>query len=232
MAPSIDSAAPRLEPLLVAEGRYVVFHAGRECGEERWHIGHFGDHLIVTGAHELVAPHPFPNRQEYRIALSTAFRPLAFEVLWRVGDRTVRAQHAAAGPRWHAKIEYGGHAREQEGDFPEPCEIESTSPLFQQFILSRRDFQLGGEHEFPVLRIGPPLMAVSPERMLLRCVERGQYATPWGEVAARRYVVSLPPQDERDGYSFWASEDDVVLESFEGPETRSTWMKLVEYRRG
>ncbi|HTK31327.1 MAG TPA: hypothetical protein VL332_05140 [Candidatus Saccharimonadaceae bacterium] len=217
-------------PLRVAEGRYVVFHGGRECGEERWRLGHAGDHLIASGEHELIAPHPFPNFQGYRLRLTEDFRLLGMEVEWRVGPRVVRATHEAGGGRWRARLEYEGQTREQEGDFPDVCEVESTSPLFQRFILSRRDFALGGEHEFPVLRIGPPLMAVSPERMKLRCVERADVDAPWGRVAAKRYIVSLPPAEESEGYTFWADANDVMLESFEGPEPNATWMKLVEHR--
>jgi hypothetical protein len=231
---SLGSLFPSPPPrqTLVAAGRYAVFHAGIECGEERWQIEHTGDRLIVTGTHELVSPHPFPNRQEYRVTLTPTWRPLGLEVLWHVGSRTLHARHAADGANWRARIEYEGQTREQHGDFPDPCEVEFTSPLFQQFILSRRDFQLGGEHEFPVLRIGPPHMAVSPERMLIRCVERGTYDAPWGRVAAKRYVVSLPPHGEEEGYGYWADEQDRMLESFEGPEPGVTWMRLVEYTRG
>jgi len=101
--------------------------------------------------------------------------------------------------------------------------------LSNAFLLARRDFAVGGEHEFPVLRIGPPLMAVSPERMLYRCVELGQHAAPGGPVRAKRYVLSLPPRGEDEGYTFWADEDGFVLETFEGPEPRVTWMRLVEF---
>jgi hypothetical protein len=227
-APPPDS----IEIAAVAAGRYAIFHAGCECGEERWRLDHADDHLVLTGEQVLEAPHPFPNRQHYRVALTTRYRPLGLEVHWRVGERQLAARHAGEGGRWHARIEHAGQVREQEGDFPDFAEIEFTSPLFQQFILSRRDFQVGGEHEFPVLRIGPPLMAVSPETMLLRCVELGEVSAPWGRVSARRYVVSLPPRPESEGYTFWADEHDRVLETFEGPEPRDTWMKLVEYTAG
>ena len=104
--------------------------------------------------------------------------------------------------------------------------------MFQQFVLSRRDFQIGGEHEFPVLRIGPPHMAVSPERMRIRCVERAELVSPWGRVPAKRYVVNLPPRPEAEGYTYWADEHDRVLEMFEGPEPARTWMKLVDHVAG
>jgi len=133
---------------------------------------------------------------------------------------------------WRVRIEYGGQVRDQEGDFPDLCEVEYGTHLFNTVMLARRDFQIGGEHEFPVLRIGPPLMAVSPERMLYRCVERGSVETPFGAVAAKRYVVSLPPGPEEQGYSFWADEDGLVLESYEGPDRSRPWMRLVELRRG
>ncbi len=217
---------------MVAAGRYRVFHGGRECGEDRWRLDHAGDHLVMSGEQLIEAPHPFPNRQLYRMELTPDFRLLGLEVLWRVGERELRARHAAGEGRWRVRIEQAGRVHEQEGDYPSVAEIEFTTPLTQQFILSRRDFQIGGEHEFPVLRIGPPLMAVSPERMLLRCVEAGEAASPWGVVRARRYVVSLPPRGESEGYTFWADEHDRVLETFEGPEPRSPWMRLVEFVAG
>ncbi len=215
----------------VASGRYAVFHSGAPCGEDAWQVEHAGDVLIVTGVQELAAPFPFPNRQEYRVTLSPAWRPLALEIAWHVGARTLVARHAADGARWRVRIQADGQVREQEGDFPDACEVEFTTPLFVQFMLARRDFQVGGEHEFPVLRIGPPYMAVSPERMLLRCVERGVFDSPRGPVAAKRYAVSLPPRGEDEGYTLWADEHDVVLATFEGAEPRTPWMTLVEHRR-
>jgi hypothetical protein len=72
-------------------------------------------------------------------------------------------------------------------------------------------------------------MAVSPERMLVRCVERGPVLTPRGRVEARRYVVSLPPCGEDEGTTFWADRQGIVLETHEGPEPSVPWMKLIEY---
>jgi hypothetical protein len=213
----------------VASGRYIVFHAGQECGEERWRIELSADGLVATGEQELVAPHPFPNRQQYRASLSSMMRIRGLEVLWTVGTRTVRAEHAAEAGIWRVRIEAEGHAREQSGDFPDGCEVEYGTHLFNTFILARRDFQLEGEHEFPVLRIGPPLMAVSPERMLYRCVEVGMFTGPAGPVRAKRYVVSLPPRGLEEGYAFWADEDGFVLESYEGLDLSRPWMRLVEY---
>jgi hypothetical protein len=99
-------------------------------------------------------------------------------------------------------------------------------------LLARRDFQVGGEHEFPVLRIGPPWMAVTPHRMLYRCTDHREFDGPLGAVPAKRYVVTVPPAPEEYGYSFWADEDGFVLESYEGLDASRPWMKLVEYRRG
>ena len=227
----ISSALPFVRGRTV-RGRYAIFHAGIECGEDRWQIEHAGERLIVTGEQQMVAPHPFPNRQQYRATLSDAWRPTSLEVLWEVGGRSLRALHAAAGARWRVRLEYGGETREQEGDFPDYCEVEFTTPLFNTFVLARRDFAEGGEHEFPVLRIGPPLMAVSPERMLYRCVERGEHAAPGGPVPAKRYVLSLPPRGEDEGYTFWADDDGIVLESCEGLDLSRPWMRLVELSRG
>jgi len=216
----------------VLAGRYALFHAGEECGTERWRIEIVDDHLAATGEQEMVPPHPFPNRHEYRATLTHGWRITGLEVVWTVGPRVLRATHAADGTMWRVRIEYGGQVREQEGDFPDYCEVEYATHLFNTFVLARRDFQVGGEHEFPVLRVGPPYMAVTPDRMLYRCVEKGMFAGPSGMVPAGRYVVSLPPRGEDEGYMFWADENGIVLESYERPGQMQPWMRLVEYQRG
>jgi Putative glycolipid-binding len=222
-------ATPLTEPLV--SGRYAIFHGGRESGEERWQVMRTPDGFVVTGEQLTYAPHPFPSRQEYRATLTPAWRLTGLEIVWTVGDRVVRSTHAAEGGMWRVRMEYGGQVREQEGDFPDYCEVEYGTHLFNAFILARRDFGVNGEHEFPVLRVGPPLMAVSPERMLYRCVERGVFETPLGPVQAKRYVVSLPPAPETEGYTFWADEEGFVLESYEGHDRSLPWMRLVEFRR-
>lgn len=216
----------------VARGRYALFHSGIECGEERWSIAAGADGVVITGSQEMVAPHPFPNRQDYRLTLSPEWRPTGLEVLWDVGGRRVVSTHHAEAGMWRVRIDYGGTAREQEGDFPDFCEIEYGSHLSSTVILARRDFGLEGEHEFPVLRIGPPLMAVTPSRLLYRCVEVGTFDAPGGRVKAKRYVASLPESPEQEGYAFWADEDGFVLESYEGLDPARPWMRLVELERG
>jgi hypothetical protein len=216
----------------VLAGRYALFHGGEECGSERWRIELVGDRLIATGDQELVSPHPFPNRHQYRATLTQGWRITGLEVVWTVGPRVLRALHAADGPLWRVRIEFGGRVREQEGDFPEYCEVDYATHLFTTFVLARRDFQVGGEHEFPVLRVGPPYMAVTPDRMLYRCVEKGMFAGPSGAVPAARYVVSLPPRSEEEGYTFWADAEGIVLESYEGLDLSRPWMRLVEYQKG
>ena len=214
-------------------GRYLVFFAGEACGEERWRLEAGGDGgLVVTGEQVLEPPHPFPNRQEYRITLTESMRPTGIDLRWTVGARTIVATHRAEQARWRVRIEAGDQVREQEGDFPEFAEVEIPSMLSNAFLLARRDFAVGGEHEFPVLRIGPPLMAVSPERMLMRCVEKGTFDTPLGPIRASFYVVSLPPQSEDEGYAFWADEDGFVLEAYEGLDRSRPWMRLVELTKG
>jgi hypothetical protein len=224
---------PTLEPGRAAvgaiSGRYVLYHDGRECGEERWRIEGTEDGMVLSGEQETVSPHPLPNRHAYRVTLTREWRITGLEVLWSVGAHRVRAIHAADGPMWRVRIEYDGHVREQEGDFPDYCEVDFATHLFNTLILARRDFQVGGEHEFPVLRVGPPLMAVTPDRMLYRCAEKGTFDSPRGPVPAGRYVVTLPSQGEDDGYTFWADEAGVVLESYEGLEPARPWMRLVEY---
>jgi hypothetical protein len=223
--PSAEGGSP------LASGRYLIFHAGRECGEERWEVRRVEDGFVVTGEQQLAPPHPYPCHQEWRATLSRQWRLTGLEIRGVVGARVVRALHSAEGGRWRARIESGGQAREQEGDFPDSCEVEYGTHLAHVFILARRDIGLGSEHEFPVLRIGPPWLAVMPERMVLRCVEEGMRAAPHGPVKAKRYVVSLPPRSEAEGYGFWADEDGFVLESYEGLDTSRSWMRLVEYRR-
>ena len=217
---------------VVAAGRYLMYFAGRECGEERWSLERGAPGFVLTGEQVTVAPHPFPSRQEYRATLTPEWRPLGLEILWGVGDRQLRSVHEAVGRMWRVRIEYQGQVKEQEGDFPDVCEVDYGTHLFNALILARRDFALGGEHEFPALRIGPPYMAVSPERVRYRCVEVGTFAGPAGPVRAKRYEVTLPPGGEADGYGFWADDDGFVLESFEGRDASRTWMRLVELTRG
>ena len=97
------------------------------------------------------------------------------------------------------RIEQQGQVKEQEGDFPEFCEVDYGTPLFNAFVLARRDFGLGGEHEFPALRIGPPLMAVTPDRLLYRCVETGElrYPARSGRGEALRGAPARPPRGGR-----------------------------------
>ena len=229
---------PALVQRPVAAGRYIAHHHGRECGAERWRIVSTAAGLVATGEHLLESPHPFPNRQEWRATLTHDWRVTGLEIHWSVGEQQLHAVHGADGARWRARFEYGGQTREQHGDYPDVCEVDYVSPLFNTFYLARRDFALEGEHEFPVLRIGPPWMAVSPERMRVRCVERGQLETVGGRVEAKRYLVCLPRPatdiggghaDEDEGYTFWADRQGIVLESFEGSEPVGPWMKLVEY---
>ena len=238
MARDVPDTTLAAATALVAAGRYAVFHAGRHCGEERWRIEATPSGLVATGEHVLESPHPFPSRQEWRSTLTHDWRVTGLEIFWSVAARRLHAVHGADGAHWRARFEYGGQVREQHGDYPEICEVDYVSPLFHTFFLARRDFALGGEHEFPVLRIGPPWMAVSPERMLVRCVERGRLETPRGAVEARRYLVSLPrPEIDAmcgrpvgdEGYTFWADRQGIVLETHEGLEASAPWMKLVEY---
>ena len=215
----------------IAAGRYALFFDGRECGAERWELTRTRDGFTITGEQDIEPPHPLPNRQEYRATLASDWRLTGLDVIWRVGSRRLVAMHRADAGVWRVRIDYGGQTREQQGDYPEFCEVEYTTHLFNAVILARRDFQVGGEHEFPVLRIGPPLMAVTPERMVYRCIERGVFHTPFGAFDAKCYVVYLPSLGEQDGYTFWADEDGFVLESYEGHDRSRTWMRLVEFRR-
>jgi hypothetical protein len=215
----------------LASGRYVAFHQGVECGGERWRIERRPEGLVASGEQEIGPPHPFPSRHEYRATLTPEWRLTGLEIRWQVGDRVLEAMHHAEGGIWRARIEYQGQVKEQRGDFPDSCEVDFATHLFSSFLLLRRDFALGGEHEFPALRIGPPFMAVSPERMRVRCVEIGVRPTPLGSRPAKRYVVSLPEAPVREGYTFWADEQGWVIESFDDLGQSRPWMRLVELAR-
>jgi hypothetical protein len=230
MPPSLTEIDATLA--LVAEGSWAVRAGGEACGTERWRIAANAGGIVATGEQALTAPHPFPSTLAWRLTLARDWRPATLDLDWSVGEQRLQARHRAEGARWAVQIEHLGRLRTQEGDFPSSCEIEFPSHLFHTSILARRDFAVGGEHEFPVLRIGPPWMAVDPDRMRIRCVEKGVFRAGWGEVAARRYTLTLPPRPEAEGYTFWADEHGTVLESYEGPEPATPWMTLVEYRRG
>jgi hypothetical protein len=216
----------------VAAGRYLMFFHGAECGEERWAVERRADQIVATGEQEVVAPHPLPSRHEYRVTLGENGRLTGLEIHWTVGGRALLATHRADGEIWRVRIEYAGQVKEQHGDYPEACEVDYGTHLMSAFMLWRRDFAIGGEHEFPALRIGPPFMAVTPEPMRMTCVEAGARATAWGRCAAKRYVVSLTGRPGAEGYTFWADEDGFVLESFDDLDQRSPWMRLIELERG
>ena len=209
-------------------GRYALFGGTAEIGEERWSIDQSAEGFVITGAQEILRPHPLAGRQDYRATLDGQWRIDGLEIQWKVGERELQATHRAEADMWRVRIEYSGHVKEQEGDFPALCEVDYGTHLFSTILLARRDFAVGGEHEFTALRIGPPYMAVQPERMLYRCVEAGMRDTPLGRRAAKRYVVSIPDRGE-PGYSFWSDERGVVLESYQGPDPDEVWMRLVEY---
>lgn len=228
----MSTGFPGVEPKgRVSTGRYRIFFDGAECGDERWTIERHDQGLVATGEQEIQAPHPLPNRHEYRATLGADGRLTGLEIRWTVGTQTLLATHRAEAGVWRVRIEFAGQVKEQQGDYPEFCEVDYATHLMSWFMLARRDFAVGGEHEFPVLRIGPPYMAVSPERMLMRCVEAGSFDTPFGRREAKRYVVSLPPRPESEGYSFWADEDGVVLESYDDSNGKRPWMRLVELER-
>jgi hypothetical protein len=53
-----------------------------------------------------------------------------------------------------------------------------------------------------------------------------------GPVKAKRYIVSVRRRRAAEGYTFWADESGIVLESYEGLDVTRPWMRLVEYTRG
>lgn len=217
---------------LVAAGRYAIFHAGDECGEERWSIEPADDGgVLARGEQVLSAPHPLPSDLEWRARLSGAGRLLELEASWRVGTRSVRAEHRAGAERWHARIQSGGHTREQEGDFPPYAEVVFGSHVLHTILLRRYVLEPGAEHEFPALVIGPPFFGVEPARQRLVCTARETRLTPAGSFAARRIELS-DPMGAVVPFAAWLDEHDVVIESYEDTHSREPWMRLVEYARG
>ncbi len=217
---------------LVAIGRYAIFHAGEPAGEERWSVTSAPDGgAVARGEQVLSSPHPLPSELEWRARLSPLGRITAIEAQWRVGTRTVRAEHSADGDLWRARILYGGHTREQEGDFPTFAEVLIGSHVLHTVMLHRYVLAPGAEHEFPTLVIGPPWFAAEPGRQRITCTATGTRDVAGARVAARRIEMS-DPHGAVPAFAAWIDEHDVVLESYEDTHGDEPWMRLVEYVRG
>jgi len=216
-----------------ARGCYELLFGGQVCGEERFELLTAPDGVVVaTGEQLLEAPHPLAGQTRYRATLSPEGRVLAVEVDWLVGTRALHAQHRAEGGLWHVRIDYAGHVREQEGDYPPSCEVMFNSPLFQSFALKHYVLAPGAEHEFAALLIGPPYMAVEPGKQQLRCTEARELDTPLGRLAARRVEVSDLAGAEPP-VTLWIDAHDQVLESRDGTDAASPLMaRLVEWSEG
>ena len=217
---------------MIAAGRYAVYHRGEEAGEEVWSIEPSGDGgAVARGEHVLVAPHPLASELEWRAKLSPEGRIETLEIDWRVGTRALRAEHALAGERWHARILHGGHTREQDGDFPPQAEIAFGSHVLHTLMFRRYVLEEGAEHEFPALVVGPPWFAVEPGRQRVICTEHRHRHMPTGAFTARHVEVS-DPSGAVPTFRAWIDEHDVVLESYEDQYSREPWMRLTEYQRG
>ena len=216
---------------LVAAGRYVIFHAGAEAGEERWSVEASADGgAVARGEQLLLAPHPTPCELEWRARLSPLGRVTALEAAWRVGTHTVRAEHSAHGDVWRARILYGGHTREQEGDFPGFAEVAFGSHVLHTVMLHRYVLVPGAEHEFPSLVIGPPFFGAEPGRQRVVCTAAAERPMLGGRVEARRVEVS-DPEGAVPPFAAWVDAHDVILESYESVHSTDTWMRLVDYQR-
>jgi hypothetical protein len=217
---------------LVAAGRYAIYHAGQEVGEELWSIEPAPEGgAWAQGEQVLVAPHPIPSELMWRAALSPEGRITSLEIDWRVGTRQLRAEHTLTGQRWHAKLLHAGHIREQEGDFPPQAEVAFGSHVLHTIMLRRYVLEEGAEHEFPALVIGPPWFGAEPGRQRVVCTEHQWRNMSWGRFKARHIEVS-DPQGGAPPFRAWIDDHDVVLESFEDPWAREPWMRLTEYQRG
>lgn len=213
-------------------GRYELYFAGKICGEERFEILTAADGAtIASGDQTLDAPHPLAGTQRYRATLSPQGRVLGVEIDWLVGTRALHAQHRAEGEIWNVRIDYSGHVREQEGDYPPSCQVLFGSPLFLSFALRHFVIAPGAEHEFGALQIGPPYMAVEPGKQQVRCTGAGLLDTAFGQVAARRVEV-LDPAGAEPPVTLWIDAEDRVLESRDGAhEAAPLLLRLVELAR-
>lgn len=222
------SGAP--PPLRSGEsGRYELFFADQICGEERyeWLPTPQGG-FVVTAEQTLEAPHPLAGQQRFRAALSPEGRVLSVEVDWLVGTRALHAQHRAEGGLWHVRIDYAGHVREQQGDYPPSCQVLFGSPLFQRIALRHYVLAPGAEHEFGALLIGPPYMAVEPGKQQVRCTEARALDTPLGPIEARRIEI-LDPAGADLPVVLWIDSEERVLESRDGlHDNAPLLLRLVE----
>lgn len=212
-------------------GRYAIHFAGTPCGEERWSIERTPAGEVANGEQVTRPPFPFPSTLEWRATLSGEARLSGLELRWRVGDRLVTATHSADGVTWRARIEAQGHVREQEGDYPARAHAVLGAHLFHSFAFRTLVLEPGAEHEFPMLAIGPPWMAVDPGRLLVRCTEARTLETPMGPIAARRVEVFDPNRGRAEAFAAWIDAHDIVLASHEGESDALPWMTLVEYAR-
>lgn len=188
--------------------------------------------FVVSGEQLLEAPHPLAGQTRYRAAVSPESRVLEVEIDWLVGTRALHARHHAKGSLWHVRIDYAGHVREQEGDYPASCEVLYGSPLFQSFALQHYVLAPGAEHEFAALLIGPPYMAVEPGKQQLRCTAEQEIATAFGGMTARR-VEWHDPSGAEPPSMVWIDAHDRVLESRDGLDASSPLIqKLVELNEG
>ncbi len=228
-----DRPNPAFDPRVpLARGRWLVFAAGAECGDETWTLERgAGGALRARGEQTTRAPHPFPSVLAWRADTSPDGRVVALQVRWRVGEREVVAEHRAEGERWSATIDVGGHVRAQQGDYPPGCEVLLATHGVHALALRRYVLEPGAEHAFGALVVGPPWMAVEPGRHVVRCTEAGERESPLGRVRVRRVEVSDPDRGPEASWSAWLDPHDIVLESFEDPSGRLPWMRLVEYER-
>ena len=199
-----------------ARGRYEWFLDGASCGEEHFEILPVrGGGAVATIEQSWRAPHPLAGEQRVRAELSAEGRMSSLELDWLVGTRALHAHHRAEGATWHVRIDYAGHVREQQGDYPPTCEVLFGSPLSTMFALHHFALAAGAEHEFAALVVGPPYMAVEPGKQRVSWRGEGVLGMPWGSVAARQLEwtdaagVELPT-------TVWVDAEDRVLELRDG----------------
>ena len=186
---------------------------------------------MASGEQVTRAPFPFPSVLEWRATTDRDARLSGLELRWRVGERLVAAMHASDGAMWRVRIETHGHVREQEGDYPVRAHVVLGSHVFHTFAFRTLELRPGAEHEFPMLSVGPPWMAVEPGRLIVRCTEARAIDTPLGVRDARRVEVFDPARGRAESFAAWIDEHDVVLASHEGEDDATPWMTLEAYER-
>ena len=202
-----------------------IFHPGEECGEERWRMEALRRRAgRAPASRSSVAPHPFPNRQEYRVTLTRGdgARP-ALEIALD-GGRAHAVAHASrrrarCGACGSSTAARSASRRATSRTF---CEVEYAHASVQHRhpgaprLRGRRRARVPGAAHRPAVHGG-----VARSACCTAASRRGR-STPRSARSTRSATWSAcRRRGEDEGYTFWADEDGFVLESYEGLEPTS-----------